>query len=73
MAKTLKINQAILSALLFSALNSAQAEELIIEHLVPSGFSALEENNTLQLLGVLDGKTLPAPLFFFRRETTTHL
>ncbi|WP_145572691.1 TcfC E-set like domain-containing protein [Yersinia mollaretii] len=64
MAKTLKVNQAILSALLFSAFNSAQAEELIIEHLVPSGFSALEEHNTLQLLGVLDGKTLPAPLSF---------
>ncbi|MGP6381162.1 TcfC E-set like domain-containing protein [Yersinia bercovieri] len=64
MAKILKDNQLILCILLFPTFNPAWAEDISIEYLVPAGFSAAEENNTLQLLAVLDGKTLPGPLFF---------
>ncbi|MDN0124473.1 TcfC E-set like domain-containing protein [Yersinia aleksiciae] len=68
MAKPLNINQIISSILLFFTFNAARAEDLTIEYLVPAGFSALEEHNTLQLLGVLNGKTLPAPFLFSEEE-----
>ncbi|EIS66518.1 hypothetical protein YPPY66_4667, partial [Yersinia pestis PY-66] len=35
---------------------------------MPMGFSAAEENNSLQLLGVLDSKTLPSPITFSEEE-----
>nr|WP_227507668.1 TcfC E-set like domain-containing protein [Yersinia thracica] len=54
-----------ISILSLSLFDSASAQDITIEHLVPVGFSEVEENNnTAQLLGILDGKTLPSPLFF---------
>ncbi|HDL6509142.1 TPA: TcfC E-set like domain-containing protein [Yersinia enterocolitica] len=58
------IDKAVLVALLLTSFNSVGSEDITIEHLVPAGFSAAEEHNTLQLLGILNGKTLPSPLFF---------
>ncbi|CNH25185.1 alpha-related fimbriae usher protein [Yersinia pekkanenii] len=64
MTKKTIINQATLFILSVAAFNVAHAEDITFEHLVPAGFSAVEEHNTLQLLGILDGVTLPSPLFF---------
>ncbi|MFW5389506.1 alpha-related fimbriae usher protein, partial [Yersinia sp. 2542 StPb PI] len=62
------INKATLLLLLLATITSAPAEEITIEHLVPAGFSAAEENDTLQLLGILEGKTLPRPFFFSEKK-----
>ncbi|CNL80340.1 TcfC E-set like domain-containing protein [Yersinia massiliensis] len=59
-----KTNKIIFSTILLLILSSGHAEDITIEHLIPPGFSPVEEHNTLQLLGVLDGKTLPAPIFY---------
>ncbi|CQR00746.1 alpha-related fimbriae usher protein [Yersinia enterocolitica] len=64
MKKNTSINQIVLFFLLLPTLHSTHAKNITIEHLVPAGFSAIEENNTMKLLGFLDGKTLPGPLFF---------
>ncbi|CNL21617.1 alpha-related fimbriae usher protein [Yersinia intermedia] len=64
MEKSLIINKAAVLALSLVSFNSSSNEDITIEHLVPAGFSAVEEHNTRQLLGILDGKTLPSPLFF---------
>nr|WP_235895132.1 TcfC E-set like domain-containing protein [Yersinia vastinensis] len=65
MTKVKAVNQIIMLSLFFSTSGSICAEESItIEHLVPTGFSSIEEHKSLQLLGILDGKTLPAPIFF---------
>ncbi|WP_082168196.1 TcfC E-set like domain-containing protein [Yersinia aldovae] len=61
-------NKVTLFICLFSILNSAGAEDITIEHLVPAGFSAADESNARQLLGILDGKTLPSPLFFSEEQ-----
>lgn len=52
-------NKVTLFICLFSILNSAGAEDITIEHLVPAGFSAADESNARQLLGILDGKPYP--------------
>lgn len=65
MTKVISVNKVMISILSLSLFDSACAEDITIEHLVPAGFSALEEShNTAQLLGILNGKTLPSPLFF---------
>ena len=68
MTNNLIINKATLLVLLLATIISAQAEEITIEHLVPAGFSAVKEDETLQLLGILDGKTLPSPFFFSEKK-----
>lgn len=64
MAYYSKINHSLLFTLALFTLKLAHAEAVKIEYLVPMGFSAAEENNSLQLLGVLDSKTLPSPITF---------
>jgi E-set like domain len=68
MTNAQKSNQITLFILLFLTLNSTYADGIKIEYRVPSGFSAVDEHNTLQLLGVLDGKILPSPLFFSAKK-----
>ncbi len=63
-----KINHSLLFTLALFTLKLAHAEAVKIEYLVPMGFSAAEENNSLQLLGVLDSKTLPSPITFSEEE-----
>lgn len=70
MTNNLIINKATLLVLLLATIIPAQAEEITIEQLIPVGFSAVEENNTLQLLGILEGKTLPSP-FFSRKKNSS--
>lgn len=64
MKKSPKINKATVLALSLVSFNSSSNEDITIEYLVPAGFSAAEEHNTRQLLGILDGKPLPSSLFF---------
>lgn len=68
MAYYSKINHSLLFTLALFTLKLAHAEAVKIEYLVPMGFSAAEENNSLQLLGVLDSKTLPSPITFSEEE-----
>ena len=68
MKKTPKINKASVLALSIISFNSSSTEDITIEYLVPTGFSAAEEHNTRQLLGILDGKSLPSPLFFSEKK-----
>nr|WP_193588267.1 TcfC E-set like domain-containing protein [Yersinia hibernica] len=65
MTKVKTVNNIIILTLFLSTSGSIFAEESItIEHLVPAGFSATEEHKTVQFLAILDGQTLPSPLFF---------
>lgn len=68
MKKTPKINKASVLALSIISFNSSSTEDITIEYLVPTGFSAAEEHNTRQLLGILDGKSLPSQLFFSEKK-----
>lgn len=70
MTNNLITNKATLLVLLLTTIISAQAEEITIEYLVPAGFSTVKEGEALQLLGILDGKTLPRP-FFSRKKNSS--
>lgn len=64
MENTIIARPALLFIILLQTSNSIHAKNITIEHLVPAGFSAIDEHRTLQLLGIFDGKTLPGPIFF---------
>ncbi|CNI48029.1 alpha-related fimbriae usher protein [Yersinia frederiksenii] len=64
MKNTIIASPALLFILLLQTSNSIYAQNITIEHLVPAGFSAIDEHKTLQLLGIFDGKALPGPIFF---------
>ncbi|CQI91939.1 alpha-related fimbriae usher protein [Yersinia rohdei] len=70
MKNTIKINVITLFPLLLSTFNSIYAKDITIEHLVPEGFSAIEENGTMELLGILDGNTLPGPIIYTEQQLT---
>ncbi|MDN0119109.1 TcfC E-set like domain-containing protein [Yersinia frederiksenii] len=64
MENTIIARPALLFIILLQTSNSIHAKNITIEHLVPAGFSAINEHRTLQLLGIFDGKTLPGPISF---------
>lgn len=72
MANYSKTNCSLFFILLLSTPFSAYTETIKIEYLIPMGFSAAEEINTLKLLGVLDGKTLPGPIKFSENKQQLH-
>ncbi|WP_343229950.1 TcfC E-set like domain-containing protein [Yersinia kristensenii] len=66
----MSINQIALFVLLLPTFNSIHAKNITLEHLVPTGFSAIESHDTMRLLGIFNGKILPTKIFFSEQKQT---